>query len=136
MLVTVSPSNTSPLPQAVYHLALRGEWEAAVSAGDLYRRSTLGKSLEQQGFIHCSFGDQVETIANLIYRGRSDVLLLTVDTAKLRAEVRVENLEGGTSQFPHVYGALPIEAVVKVQPIPVGDEGRLLIDRHLAGKSK
>ncbi len=38
------------------------------------------------------------------------MLLLTIDTSKVAAEVRTENL------FPHSYGPLPIEAVIRVQP--------------------
>jgi len=53
--------------------------------------------------------------------------------SKLQAEVRVENLEGGTSKFPHVYGPLLIEAVVNVDPISVGHDDRLLVECHLAG---
>ena len=90
-----------PAPRHVYHLALADEWRAAVSEGAVYRRSTLGRSFEDQGYIHCPFEGQIEPIADLLYRGRNDVLLLTIDTSKLEAEVRVENLEGGTDLFPH-----------------------------------
>lgn len=112
-------------PAPIYHLALRDEWEAAVAEGGAYRRSTLGKSLADQGFIHCSFESQVESTANLIYRGRDDVLLLTIGTSKLGAEVRVENLDGGTALFPHIYGPLPLDAVVGVERMALGDDGRL-----------
>lgn len=99
----------------IYHLALREEWRDAFEAGGPYRRSTLGRSLADEGFIHCSFGHQVGAIADLVYRGR-DVVLLTIDRSKLAAEVRVENLEGGASLFPHIYGPLPLDAVVAVAP--------------------
>ena len=110
----------------IYHLALHDEWEAAAATG-AYRRSTLGKSLEEQGFIHCSFDSQVQATADLIYRGRSDVLLLTIDTSRLRSEVRVESVDGGTNRFPHIYGPLPVDAVVQVQALPIADDGRLLL---------
>ena len=40
----------------------------------------------------------------------------------LGADVRYENLEGGEQQFPHVYGPIPVAAVVQVLPFrPVAD---------------
>jgi uncharacterized protein (DUF952 family) len=93
----------------IYHLALRDEWDAAVSAGQPYRRSTVGRSLDEEGFIHCSFADQVEDTASRYYAGRDDVVLLTIDPDQLEAEVVVE---GG---FPHIYGPLPHHAVISVE---------------------
>jgi uncharacterized protein (DUF952 family) len=94
----------------VFHLAVRDEWEACVEADEPYRRSTIGRSLDEEGFIHCSFAAQVEQTAATYYAGRDDVLVLTIDTERLDADVRVE---GG---FPHIYGALPLAAVMDVRP--------------------
>jgi uncharacterized protein (DUF952 family) len=96
----------------IYHLALRAEWNEANSNGGPYRRSTFGKTLAEVGFIHCSFQEQVQQIADLLYAGRTDVVLLTIDTDGVDADVRVE---GG---FPHIYGELPISAVVSVEAWP------------------
>ena len=111
----------------IYHLALSDEWHEAVQRGEPYLRSTLGRSLADVGFIHCSYADQVETIADLVYRGREDVLLLAIDSAKLQSRVRVENLEGGEQLFPHIYGPLPAAAVVRVTSVPVDASGRLAV---------
>jgi glutathione S-transferase len=123
------PDATDPL----YHLALRKEWEEAMTSGAGYRRSTLGASLDEVGFIHCSFAHQVQRIADLVYRGRADVLLLVIDTALAGVEVRVENLEGGEDEFPHLYGPLPPEAVVRVEAVPVEADGRLDVGPLLDG---
>lgn len=109
----------------IYHLALRYAWDAAREAGEPYRRSTIDKSLDDEGFLHCSFQDQVQGVADRFYRSRADVLLLTIDSSKVEAEVRTENL------FPHLYGPLPIEAVVRVEPVALGDDGRLLVSALL-----
>jgi len=118
------PSNVE-VTDRIYHLALRHEWRQAVDRGGHYRRSTLGRSLEQEGFIHCSFAGQVERIANLVYRGRRDVVLLVIDPSRVSAEVNVENLDGGNELFPHIYGPLPIDAVIRVDAVPLGTDGRL-----------
>ncbi len=109
----------------VYHLALRDAWEAARGAGEPYRRSTIDRSLDEEGFIHCSYRDQVQGVADRFYRGRTDVLLLTIDVSRVQAEVRIENL------FPHIYGPLPIKAVVRVEPVACRGNGRLLVSSLL-----
>lgn len=123
-MTSLVPPQAEP-PEPIYHLALRDEWEAAVMSGAHYRRSTLGASLDEVGFVHCSFEHQVQRIADSVYLGRNDVLLLMIDPGRIRAEVRGENLEGGDDAFPHIYGPLPTEAVVRAEPVDVDHDGRL-----------
>ncbi|MHB1927920.1 MAG: DUF952 domain-containing protein [Acidimicrobiales bacterium] len=119
---------TQTVPSPIYHLALRGEWADAVVGGEGYRRSTLGKSLAEEGFIHCSFADQVRTVADMVYRGRDDVVLLSIDSSLLQSPVRVEDVGGAGQAFPHIYGPLPVPAVVGASPVPLGADGRLDLD--------
>ena len=100
--------------QPIYHLALRREWDEAVARGGPYDRSTIGRSLADEGFIHCSFEDQVASVARRFYDGE-DVVLLTVDPTRVDADIVVENLDGGDERFPHVYGPLPLAAVVEAR---------------------
>lgn len=108
----------------LYHLALAPEWAAALVTGT-YERSTIDRSLAEEGFIHCSFAEQVQATADRYYRGRDDVVLLTIDAARLDAEVRVEEAPGTGRSFPHVYGPVPVEAVVDARPVRPGVDGRL-----------
>ena len=108
----------------LFHLALAEEWERARVSGR-YDRSTIDRSLAEEGFIHCSFAEQVQTTADRYYRGRDDVVLLTIDPERLDAEVRVEEAPGTGQSFPHVYGPVPVEAVVEARPLRPGDDGRL-----------
>ena len=114
----------------IYHLALAADWTAA--AGGEYRMSTLGKTLDEQGFIHCSYRSQVQPVADAFYRGRDDVFLLVIDPARLRAPVQAENLEGGTDLFPHIYGPLNVDAVVAAVPVAQTADGRLDVHTALA----
>jgi uncharacterized protein (DUF952 family) len=109
----------------IYHIALEMEWREAIERKEPYGRSTLGKSQAEVGFIHCSFASQVEMIARLIYRGREDVLLLVIDPSRVDSEIRIENLEGGDDRYPHIYGELPVAAVVGVATIPMREGGAL-----------
>jgi uncharacterized protein (DUF952 family) len=110
----------------IYHLAVRAEWDEAQADGR-YRRSTLGASLEDIGFIHCSHAHQVPTIADLVYRGRDDVVLLEIDPTRLDAEVRVEPAHG--DEYPHIYGPLPTDAVVRTYDLEVDSAETLVIPR-------
>jgi glutathione S-transferase len=109
----------------IYHLALSTEWSESVDLGEPYARSTLGRSLTEEGFIHCSFANQVRTIADLVYKGRGDVVLLVIDPCAVPAEIRIENCDGGEELFPHIYGSLPITAVIRADPVPITEDGTL-----------
>jgi uncharacterized protein (DUF952 family) len=71
-------------------------------------QSTRDLSLAEEGFIHCSYAEQLDGTIGRFYGDLDEVVVLTLDPDLLEAEVRVE---GG---FPHVYGPLPIAAVVDV----------------------
>jgi len=62
-------------------------------------------------------------VANTRFRGRTDLLLLHVDESRVGAEVRRENLEGGQWLFPHIYGPLPVSAVIDVTPMVPAPDG-------------
>jgi uncharacterized protein (DUF952 family) len=125
-------SRCADLPARIYHLTLSGEWDEATKQRVAYRRSTLGKSLEEEGFIHCSFASQVQAIADVLFQGREDVVLLTIDPSRVDAQIRVENLDGGEEFFPHIYGASPLDAVAKANGVPLSVDGCLLVDVLLA----
>lgn len=99
---------------SIFHITEPSVWEQAQTDGSYYG-STRGASLGDVGFIHCSFRHQVETVANFLY-GDWDgpLLLLEADPDNISAEIRVENLDGGSEGFPHIYGPLPTNAVKAV----------------------
>lgn len=107
-------------PSWLYHLALRGEWQQARREG-VYRRSTRGRALEEEGFIHLSAAHQVAATAGRFYADvpAGDLLLLSLDPQALAGgglEVRWEPAPGSGERFPHLYGPLPLEAVLLAEP--------------------
>ena len=102
----------------VYHITRNADWDSARAAG-LYRAD----SLNTEGFIHCSSAQQVIATANRLFRGRHDLVLLCIETQRVTAQIRYENLEGGTQLFPHVYGALEIASILAVHDFPPQDDG-------------
>ncbi|MEV6868466.1 DUF952 domain-containing protein [Streptosporangium subroseum] len=99
----------------ILHLALAADWDAARQAGE-YRVSTLGRTLEQEGFIHaCADQAQLHGVARRFYAEVTDPLvLLTIDPTGL--DVRLETPDDSPEAFPHIYGPLPLTAVISVTP--------------------
>jgi glutathione S-transferase len=110
----------------LYHLALAANWAAAVEAGE-YRTSGLGMTLEEEGFIHCSLSYQLQRTADRFYRGRDDVLLLTIDPARLTAPLLLESNRPGGEAYPHLYGPLNLDAVVDVGPVELRADGQIVV---------
>lgn len=112
----------------IYHITHRAEWEAAQDIGD-YRTV----SLASQGFIHASQAHQVAKVANAIYAGERDLVLLVIDVDKLAAPLRYEPPDmtvpaehEDAELFPHLYGPLNLAAVVEVLDFPPGDDGQFV----------
>ncbi|HEV7680909.1 MAG TPA: DUF952 domain-containing protein [Pyrinomonadaceae bacterium] len=81
------------------------------------------EKFQAEGFIHCSTPDQVVKVADARFRGQTGLVLLCIDTDKVKAEIRYENLEGGEELFPHIYGELNTDAVFEVSEFEPGAEG-------------
>jgi uncharacterized protein (DUF952 family) len=109
----------------IVHLARCADWDAAVQAGS-YRVSTRGRSLDEgASFIHASYPEQVSSVANFVYADETEPLcLLVIDTDRLTAPVRDEDLDGGGTAYPHIYGPLNLDAVVGVQAYDRSADGR------------
>jgi uncharacterized protein (DUF952 family) len=106
-------------PSLIYHVCRRTEWEAARAAG-AYRGSSQDTA---DGFIHFSTAAQIRESARKHRAGQSDLVLVTVDPARLRAALKWEPSRHG-ALFPHLYGVLPMGAVVNVDPLPLGSDGQ------------
>ena len=106
---------TATPPERIFHIATAADWRRTLDSGS-YTTSTVGRSLEEEGFIHASRRDQVQGVFDRYYRGAGEhLVLLTVDPARLGAEVRVEPV--GDDSYPHVYGPINRDAVVEVTPL-------------------
>ncbi|MCV7384274.1 DUF952 domain-containing protein [Mycolicibacter longobardus] len=103
------------------HLCGTRDWVAAQVGGAL-----RPESLDSVGFVHLSTPQQVHLPANRLYRGRTDLVLLQVDPAKVAAPVRWEPGVPGDPEamlFPHLYGPLPVDAVIGVREYRPGPDG-------------
>ena len=116
-----------PQPSRIYHVTFERDWAEAQSTGE-YRISTRGAHLDDVGYIHASFVHQVPRIGELIFReAAGPLVVLVIDPARVNCPVRVESFDGGTDQFPHIYGPLPTNAVVDVLPAR-HEDGTFVVD--------
>ena len=104
----------APGEVVICHIVKRSEWMLAVSRG-----TYAPASLPAEGYIHCSTPAQVIDTANRFYRGEDDLVLLHIDESRLKAELKYEapammHGESARELFPHLYGELNVDAVVRV----------------------
>lgn len=85
----------------------------------------------RDGFIHFSTAAQVAETAARHYAGQAGLLLLGVSVEALGAALCWEPSRGG-ALFPHLYAALPMSAVTRVEPLALGPDGRHVFPPELA----
>ena len=107
---------TDAVPERIFHIATAADWRRTLASGS-YTTSTVGRTLEEEGFIHASRRDQVQGVFDRYYRGLGEhLVLLTIDPARLTGvDLRVEAV--GDDTYPHVYGPINRTAVVDVVPL-------------------
>ena len=103
----------TPAHPVLVHLCGIDDWSTARSSGDI-RPEAYGAGAR---FIHLSAPEQVHLPANRLYRGREDLVLLHIDPELLDSPVRWEPgvaTDPESMLFPHLYGPLPVRAVIRV----------------------
>jgi uncharacterized protein (DUF952 family) len=92
----------------IYHIVLPDVW--ARFQGQHYEAD----SLATEGFIHCSFEKQLDTVLKRYYSGREEVEILEIDPTKLDSKLVVEPSTGGEN-YPHIYGTINADAIVRTE---------------------
>ena len=111
----------------ILHITKQEIWEKGITSG-IYR----GDTLDSEGFIHCSKPNQVIAVANFLFRGQTDLVLLSIDPEKVIPEILYENVEGGDKMFPHIYGPLNLDAVTNVFEFEPRPDGTFVLPEELA----
>ncbi len=111
----------------IYHITSLAAWNQARQRGD-YRAD----SLETEGFIHCSTDEQVIPVTEKYYSGQAGLILLVIEPKRLTSDLKWEPPAEGApppgvpegSLFPHVYGPINLEAVVRVFDLQSQPDGK------------
>ena len=111
----------------ILHITSRTSWADAQKVG-VYSADTL----VGQGFIHCSKAGQVLRVANAVFASQRGLVILAVDPARLKSEVRWEpGTDKADELFPHVYGPINLEAVIQAVDFEPGADGRFTLPDSL-----
>lgn len=98
----------------IYHILLPETWERV--RGDSFYEA---ESLAGEGFIHCSYADQLEGVLARYYSDAAEVVVLTIDPAKISSPL-IEEASTNNELYPHIYGPIDLDAVVEAITRPVG----------------
>lgn len=101
----------------ILHICSRQAWKEAKKYGE-YR----GDTLKTEGFIHCSTPSQVGEVANFMFKGTLDLILLVIDEKKVVPRIKYED-PGNKTLYPHIYGPLNLSAITKAVDFPPGANG-------------
>ena len=102
----------------IFKICSASLWSQAETEG-----SFLGAEIDlADGFIHFSTAEQVAETARLHFSGMGDLLLIAVDGSRLGEALRYETSRG-SALFPHLYGPLPLDAVLWVKPMMLNPDG-------------
>ena len=99
--------------EPIYHICRRADWDVARGLDPL----------PPEDFIHFSSPAQVAESAAKHWAGQPGLVLLTVDLLALGDGLRWEPSRGD-KLFPHLYASLPGAAVIRVDDLLLGANGR------------
>ncbi len=98
-----------------------------ISHDDLAEARMIGAisppSLDSEGFVHCSYPEQVLTPANARFRDRDDLVLAALASERIVPRLVVEDSYGSGISFPHVYGPISVAAIENVIEFPCQADG-------------
>jgi uncharacterized protein (DUF952 family) len=107
------------LPRTIYKICEEPLWREAERTG-AFRGAPVDA---RDGFIHFSTAAQVRETAARHFEGADGLLLIAVSADALAGALKWEVSRGG-DLFPHLYGVLPLAAVLWAKPLPLGTDRR------------
>ena len=96
----------------IYHVTKKDDWDKALQQG-FYQAA----SLATEGFIHTSTLPQVTGVLERYYKKQAGLILLHIDESKLTAPLKYELAPSVNEMFPHIFGPINIDAVIKIESI-------------------
>ncbi len=103
----------------IYHVISQEEWENTVGM-ELYSPP----SLQNEGFIHFSFKEQIPGVIERFYSHQVGLLVLKVAVNKIKSRLKFE-MVSTAGLFPHLYGQLNTDSIVGVYPICIDENKKV-----------
>ncbi|WP_020062476.1 DUF952 domain-containing protein [Bacillus sp. 123MFChir2] len=101
-------------------------WENAKEKGVI-----VEPSLQEEGFIHCSFLSQSLQVAHKHFASEPSLVLLAIDAERVQAEIKYELATNG-EQYPHIYGVIHTRAISNVYTLHQHEDGTFTLPAELA----
>ena len=111
-------------PEHIFHITERSAFAASLETG-AYETD----SLKNEGFVHCVAREQLARTAARFFSGRSGLVILCIEAARLGIQLRYEAADG--EAFPHCYSVIPLDAIVAVIDFPCRPDGAFELPEEL-----
>jgi uncharacterized protein (DUF952 family) len=92
----------------MFHVVERARWERG---DDPYEP----ESLAREGFVHCSFREEVSNSARLYFDPRAALVVLELDPRRVEAKIVIASTPRGP--MPHIHGAIARAWVAAVRSL-------------------
>ena len=106
----------------IYHITTQSQADKAKIVGHY-----SCESLATEGFVHCSYGHQLLDVANTLFAGQQNLVVLEIDPELVDCEIRIENTVGGSELYPHIYGVIPISSITRIHKLRTDADGRFVM---------
>jgi uncharacterized protein (DUF952 family) len=110
------------MAEPVYKVLSEAAFEEAWAAGRFHGSADDARD----GFIHLSAGHQLAGTLAAHFAGQEGLVLVALDAGRLGPALKWEASRGG-ALFPHLYAPLDLAAMLWVEPLPLGQDGRHIL---------
>ncbi len=106
----------------IYHIIKKEKW-------DSFQREKVyaPSSIEREGYIHCSFENQLLKVAETYHKGQFGLLVLCINEDSIKEFLKIEDLFNMNEKYPHIYSELPINAVDIVAELKLDKMGDFIL---------
>jgi uncharacterized protein (DUF952 family) len=108
-VIMAADMNNPPYPATAYKVLTTDQW-AQFKADNVFHGAPVDLA---DGYIHLSTADQLQGTLDKHFAGQAGLVIAEVQLALLADNVKWEASRGG-ALFPHIYGPLPMSAIVGV----------------------
>lgn len=105
----VNQKSVEEKEKMIYHIVDQTTWSHSIKEGKYWPRNYA------EAFIHASNYDQIDRTLKKHFSGKRNLLLLTIDPLKVKVEIKYEDLTGEGQLFPHIYGSLNSDAILRIE---------------------
>jgi uncharacterized protein (DUF952 family) len=93
----------------IYHIVLPDVWEKFKDENEYE-----AESLMDEGFIHCSYRNQLDEVLERYYKDEKRVYVLHINTNRLTSALLAEP-STNREIYPHVYGKINRSAIAEIE---------------------